>query len=290
MKTTEELVLEAGGIQNLEIFSGISQFNGNEIEQLAVVTAPERVAEVVVVRGYRRTVTRGGGGSSWNWNDTNGGQNDGQGGGGEETWTLISETNTYANRANYYCSLHNTPSIGTKTNFFAAASRVMKLYKSIDVLSDNPSGIPGDRPSSAFLRYNSDLSQFLRNIVNPWMSNLIATNAPPYNTMTVRQRDVALVEQEQEFVQTWMVTISMVNPSEYNEFVTSANLSFFAVDNMDGFLGIFGVTQDANRAINLAADRAGGSLDFRNKADRIKIGLAFIDGVVEDAIAGRAEC
>lgn len=36
--------------------------------------------------------------------------------------------------------------------------------------------------------------------------------------------------------------------------------------------------------------KAGGSPDFRNKADRVKIGLAFIDGIVEDRAAGRSEC
>lgn len=151
MKTTEELVSEAGGIDNLEMFSGISQFDGSEIDQLAVVMAPERVAEVVVVRAYRRTVRRGGGGSNWNWNDTNGGQNDGGGGGGGDPWTPITETKSYAARSEYYCSLHDTPTIGTRTNFFAAASRVMKFYSALDVLSDSPSGLPGDRPSFVFL-------------------------------------------------------------------------------------------------------------------------------------------
>ena len=36
--------------------------------------------------------------------------------------------------------------------------------------------------------------------------------------------------------------------------------------------------------------KAGGSLVFRNKVDRIRIAIAFIEGVVEDKVAGRAEC
>ena len=290
MKTTEELVLEAGGIDNLEMFSGISQFDGSAIDQLAVVKAPERATEVVVVRAYRRTVTRGGGGTNWNWDDTNGGQNDNGGGGEEETWSPVAETNTYATRSTYYCTLHNTPSIGNKTNFFAAASRVMRLYASTDSLSDSPSGIPGDMPSSVFLRYNRTLSEFLGSIINPELARLIATNSPPYNTMTERQRDVALVEREQTLVQAYLDSVQQNNSSDYEIFVERANQSFYAIDNFGGFLGIFGVTQDARRAIDLASDRAGGSLDFRNKADRIKIGLAFIEGVVEDKVAGRPEC
>lgn len=291
MKSTEELVLEAGGIQNLEMFSGISQFDASAIDQLAVVMAPESVAEVVIVRAYRRTLTRGGGGSNWNWNDTNGGQNDNGGGGTEETWTPIAETNTYATRSNYYCNLHNTPTIGTRTNFFAAASRVMKFYSALDVLSDSPSGLPGDRPSFVFFRYNSLISEWLRNVINPEIANLVATNQPPYNTMTGRQRDVALVEHEQALLQIYLDTLQTNNPADYNEFVSVANASLWASEYFPSPLTrVLGVTPQARSAIDLASDRAGRNLDFRIKDDRVKIGLAFVEGVVEDRAAGRSEC
>jgi hypothetical protein len=291
MTTTQQLVSEAGGIDNLAMFSAISQFDGTVIDQLAIVLDPQLTTEVVVVRAYRRSVSSGGNSySNWSWNDTNGGNDVNQDGESQEEWTLVSETNTYANRAEYYCYLHNSGSIGQRTHFFAAASRVMKLYSSLDVFSDSPSGIPGDMPSSVFLRYNRSLSEFLRNVINPEIAHAIATNSAPYNSMTIRQRDVALIEREQTLVQAYLDALEQNNPAEYEIFIERANQSFFAVENLGGFLGWAGVTTEAKRAIDLASDRAGGSLNFRSKADRIKIGLAFVDGVIEDKMAGRQEC
>lgn len=299
MKTTEQIVLEAGGINNLEMFSAISQFNGNAIDQLAVVMAPERATEVVVVRAYRRTIARSGGSTyDFDWNDTDGGQNNGGGGGGDEMWTPIVETNTYANRANYYCSLHNTPSIGTKTNFFAAASRVMKTYSRLDSLSDSPSGIPGDAPSWRLLRYNRSISEFLRNIANPEIANRIASNAPPFAGMTERQRDVALVEYEKSLLQAYLDSLEQVNPVDYEDFVDSMNVWLSRTSSLNSFWGgdfgrlldNIGFENDFRAALDLAEDRAGRNLNFRNKADRILLGVAVIDGVVEDKVAGRSVC
>lgn len=68
MKSTEQLVLEAQGIENLEMFSAISEFNPNAIDQVAFVKSltPD---EVIIVRGYRRTLGRGSNSfSNWSWN------------------------------------------------------------------------------------------------------------------------------------------------------------------------------------------------------------------------------
>lgn len=80
------------------------------------------------------------------------------------------------------------------------------------------------------------------------------------------------------------------NPSDFNELITVANASFWATENVSGFLGFAGFPQDVRIAIDKATDRAGRSLNFRNKADRIMIGLAIVEGVVEDKASGRPIC
>jgi hypothetical protein len=143
--------------------------------------------------------------------------------------------------------------------------------------------------NTSFVRGSKGISVGLYDI-NLSLAQSVRNNTGVFAGMSRSQMNLFLVETEQSVVQVILDTYQQQDPEFYADFVRESNLfvNGAGVPVLDNILSI---QWPQARSLALAQDRVpGGQLNIALKSHRVLIGMALIEGAIEDQLSGRPAC